>query len=296
MFYQHTIMKSVTFEGIGLHSGKPSSVVISPAAPHTGIVFVSGGVVIPASYKNVVDTGFATTLGRGGVTVRTVEHLLAALAGLGIDNAVVEVDGPEVPVMDGSSVPFVNALTAAGIETQDAHRRHLKVVKPVTVHDGDKSASLLPSPVASVTYRIDFNHPMVADQCLSLELDTEAFVAEVAPTRTFGFLKDVEMLQKAGLALGGSLENAVVVDDGRILNEDGLRFPDEFVRHKILDAIGDVSLAGMPIIGHLVADKSGHALNHRLVCELIANPDCWVILEGADEPVISASMSLTGAV
>jgi len=296
VFYQRTLKNSVTVEGVGLHSGKPSSVVISPAGPGTGIVFVSCGVVIPASYENVTDTGLATTLGKSGVSVRTVEHLLAALSGLGVDNAVVEVDGPEVPVMDGSADAFVEALHSAGITVQEAHRRYIKVVKPLTVHDGDKSASILPSPVPRVTFRIDFDHPMIADQRLSLELDADTFVEEVASTRTFGFLKDVERLQNAGLALGGSLANAVVVDDGKVLNEEGLRYPDEFVRHKILDAIGDVSLSGMPIIGHLVMDKSGHALNHRLVRELVANPECWVILEGADVPGIESSLSLTEAV
>lgn len=295
LFNQHTIRSSVSFEGIGLHSGKPSTMTVSPAKPGSGIVFVSRGVAIEASYENIVDTGFATTIGADGVGVRTVEHLLAALSGLGIDNVVINIDGPEVPVMDGSSAPFVKGLKDAGIVEQDARRRYIKIIKTVSVQEGDKSAKLLPSPVPMVSYRIDFNHPMIAEQSLTIELDPDSFAREIASTRTFGFLRDVEALQKAGLALGGSMDNAVVMDDGKVLNEDGLRFPDEFVRHKILDALGDISLAGMPIIGHLVADKSGHELNRRLVGELMANRDCWVVLEGVDEPAMAASASLSDA-
>jgi len=296
LFKQRTLKKGFRLSGVGLHTGKPAAIVVSPAPTDTGIVFISQGVRIKAGHENVVDTSFATSLGKDGVVVRTVEHLLAAFAGMGVDNAFVEIDGPEVPVMDGSSDAFVRAIEDAGLARLDAPRRYIKVVKPITAHDGDKSASLIPSPVSRITYRIDFNHPMLAEQCHSLELGGDSFVRELSTTRTFGFLKDVEMLQKAGLALGGSLDNAVVLDDGRVLNEEGLRFPDEFVRHKMLDAIGDVSLAGLPVIGHLVADKSGHKLNHRLVTELFKNPDCWVVLEGEAGEAEEVPLTLTEAV
>jgi len=258
-------------------------------------VFVSGGVRIRASHENVVDTSYATTLGRDGASVRTAEHLLAALAGMGVDNATIEIDGPEVPAMDGSSAAFVKAIKAVGLRELDAPRRYIKIVKQVSVCDGDKSASLIPSPVGRITFRIDFNHPMLAEQSLSLEFGEGMFEGELASTRTFCFLKDVESLQKAGLALGGSLKNAVVLDDGKVLNEGGLRYDDEFVRHKMLDAIGDLSLAGLPIIGHVVADKSGHRLNHRLVTELMKNPESWVLLEGAEGAPEEAALALSEA-
>ena len=267
-------------EGVGLHSGEPASVTLHPAPADTGVVFISGDAAIKASSENVTDTSYATSLEKNGVRVRTVEHLLAALAGLSIDNVFIEVEGPEVPILDGSSAGFIAALKEAGVEVLPAPRKYLKVLKAVTVHDGDKSASLLPATTGRLTYRIDFDHPLLVDQSLSMEIRPDVFEHELSAARTFGFLREVEYLRKAGLARGGSLDNAVVMDDERILNEDGLRYPDEFVRHKMLDAIGDVSLLGMPFIGHLVADKSGHKLNHRLVCELLSHPDAWMIVEG----------------
>jgi UDP-3-O-[3-hydroxymyristoyl] N-acetylglucosamine deacetylase len=254
--------------------------VLCPAPPDTGIVFLADGKRIKAVCDNVGDTTYATTLQDGATRIRTVEHLLAALAGLSIDNAYVELDGPEVPIMDGSAWPFIEAVREAGITVQGSARRYLKIIKPVTVHDGDKSATLLPSPVSRITYRIDFDHPAISDQSFSMDVEPSTFTEELAGARTFGFMRDVEMLQKAGLARGGSLENAVVMDDEHILNEEGLRYHNEFVRHKMLDAVGDLSLVGMPIIGHLVADKSGHWLNHRLVLEVLSHPDSWMVLEG----------------
>lgn len=292
MFSQRTIKEKVSFEGIGLHSGESVSMVLSPAPPDTGVVFSLNGVIIRASHENVGDTSYATTLQKDGASIRTVEHLMAALAGLMVDNVYVDITGPEVPIMDGSAWPFVKALKTAGIAEQEASRRYLKIVKPVTVKDGDKSASLLPSPVPRVTYRIDFDHPLISGQDYSIDLDAEGFSENLASARTFGFLKDEEMLRKAGLAKGASLNNAVVVDDSGVLNEGGLRYKDEFVRHKILDAVGDLSLIGMPIIGHFVADKSGHMLNQRLIREVLSRPDCWVVLDGG-QACESAPLSLT---
>ncbi len=273
-----------------------------PAPAGTGIIFRVGGKgdgwreEIKAVSENVGDTSYATTLvgGRssgGGARVRTVEHILAALAGLGVDNAYAELSGPEVPIMDGSARPFVDALREAGLQTLSARRRYIKIVKPVTVHDGDKVAALLPSPVARVTCRIEFNHPLIMDQEITIDLDAASFEHEIADARTFGFLRDIEMLEKAGLAKGASLENAVVVGEAHILNPGGLRYPDEFVRHKALDLIGDLSLAGMPIIAHAVMDKSGHQLNQRLVKKLLAEKDAWMVLEG--EPVLSEARLAT---
>ena len=280
---QRTLRESVGCIGVGLHTGARVALTLRPAAPGTGLVFVRTDgphpVEIPARGEFVIDAALATTLGRGGVKIATVEHVLAALAGLGVDNCRVEVDGPEVPIMDGSAEPFVRLVHAAGLREQAAPRRYLAIRRPVTVTDGDKSAALLPAARFGVTYTIDFQHPLISDQSAALELDEPRFVRELASARTFGFKRDVERLQRHGLALGGSLENAIVVDDFSILNPEGLRFPDEFVRHKILDAIGDLALIGMPVLGRLVAVKSGHALNHELVRAVLAEAAASEIVE-----------------
>jgi UDP-3-O-[3-hydroxymyristoyl] N-acetylglucosamine deacetylase len=225
----------------------------------------------------------ATTIGKGNVRVGTIEHLMAALAGLGIDNCRVEVSGPEVPIMDGSAAPFAYLILSAGIEQQKATKKFLVIRKPVTVVDGDKEAKLVPAPQMSISFTIDFDHPLISDQSYRLDVSDKAFHREIARARTFGFLKEVEYLKSMGLARGGSLENAIVIDEFSILNPDGLRFPDEFVRHKILDSVGDISLAGMPVIGHLVCKKSGHALNHKLVTKVLADPATHEIVQ-VDEP------------
>jgi UDP-3-O-[3-hydroxymyristoyl] N-acetylglucosamine deacetylase len=266
-------------DGVGLHSGAPVQLTVAPAPADTGIVFVRSGVELPALAGNVVDTMLNTSLGKDGVRVGTVEHLLAALAGCGIDNAYLEVDGPEVPILDGSSGPFVQLVHEAGIHEQRAVRRFLQVRKPVVVTDGDKSAKLLPARSFSISYTIDFRHPLISEQTFSLDLDERTFAREIARARTFGFKRDVERLHQAGLARGGSLDNAVVVDDFHILNPEGLRFPNEFVRHKILDAIGDLALFGMPVIGRFVATKSGHALNQALVRKALASDDACEIVQ-----------------
>ena len=240
-----------------------------------GIVFVRTDlqrpVAIPARSEFVVDTSLATTLGKDGVRVGTVEHLMAAFAGIGIDNARVELDGPEVPVMDGSAAPFVYLIRTAGVRVQDEPKSFLVIKKPVTVSDGDKEATLLPCNRFRMHCKVDFKHPLISDQTFEMDFSDRAFTREISRARTFGFLRDVERLKAAGLGRGGSLENAIVVDDFSILNPEGLRYPDEFVRHKALDAMGDVALFGRPVIRLLRVFKSGHALNHALVQKVLAD-------------------------
>lgn len=280
---QRTLQSKVSCTGVGLHSGAKITLALGPAAPGTGIVFVrtdlAHPVEIPARHDFVTDTTLATTIGKGDVKVATIEHLMAALAGMGIDNCRVEVDGPEVPIMDGSAAPFVYLIQSAGIEIQKAFKRFLVIKEPVSVVEDGKEATFLPAPQFSVSFTIDFDHPLIDKQQFRMDFSDSFFHREICRARTFGFYREVEMLKKMGLARGGSLENAVVVDDFSILNPDGLRFPDEFVRHKILDSIGDVSLIGMPVIGHLVAHKSGHMLNHKLVTRVFDTPSCYEIVE-----------------
>jgi UDP-3-O-[3-hydroxymyristoyl] N-acetylglucosamine deacetylase len=226
----------------------------------------------------VVDTSLATTLGKDGVKVSTVEHLMSALAGMGLDNVRVELDGPEVPIMDGSAAPFAALIAEAGLREQEEPRRLLVIKKTVSVTDGDKEASFSPASRFRISCTVDFKHPLITEQSFDLEFSDRCFHREISRARTFGFLRDVEMLKKMGLARGGSLENAIVVDEFSILNPDGLRFPDEFVRHKILDAVGDISLFGRPVVGHLKAFKTGHALNQKLVKAVLADPSSYEIV------------------
>lgn len=280
---QRTLRTKVSCTGIGLHSGSKITLTLQPAPPSTGIVFVrtdlTPEVEIPALAENVVDTTLATSIGKKGARIGTIEHLMAALSGLGIDNCRVELDGPEVPIMDGSAAPFVYLIQSAGIELQRAMKKFLVIRKPVTVREGEKEAKFLPAPQLSISFTIDFEHPLISNQCFRMDFSDRFFHREIARARTFGFYEEVETMKRMGLARGGSLENAIVVDDFSILNPDGLRFPDEFVRHKILDSIGDISLFGMPVIGHLVAYKSGHMLNHRLVTEVLADASAYEIVE-----------------
>ena len=286
-FRQRTFRQRASLEGVGLHSGASVRVTFAPAPADSGVVFVRDGQEIPALSEFVVDTTMNTSLGRGGTRVGTVEHLLAALVGCGIDNARIEVEGQEIPIMDGSSDPFVALAKRAGIHELRPARRFLMVRRPVTVTDGDKLARLSPARGRfSIQYTIDFKHPLISDQSIKVhEINERSFQKDIARARTFGFKRDVERLHKAGLARGGSLANAVVVDDFNILNPEGLRFPDEFVRHKVLDALGDLSLIGMPIIGHLTAVKSGHALNHQLVRKVLKEADACEVVQprAADE-------------
>jgi UDP-3-O-[3-hydroxymyristoyl] N-acetylglucosamine deacetylase len=256
--------------------------VIRPAGVDEGIVFIrgdlSGNNRIKADVHNVRDTTLATTLGLNGVTISTVEHLMSAFSGMGVDNAVVEVDAPEVPIMDGSARPFVDLLKDVGTRVQGKGKKLLVIKDKIAVSEGEGTAMLLPSPEFRITYKIEFNHPAIGVQSYHMNFSDVSYEEEICAARTFGFLRDVEYLQAKGLALGGSLKNAVVLDDRRIINKDGLRFPDEFVKHKILDAIGDLSLLGIPIIGHFVAYKSGHRLNNLLLKELLIRKECWMLV------------------
>ena len=262
---QQTIRRSVALEGIGLHSGKPVRITLSPAPPDSGIVFRAGpdGQPIPAAPESVVDSHYATTIGKNGCRIQTVEHLMAAAAGLGVDNLAVEVDGVEVPAMDGSAKPFVALLHAAGRTPQSARRRPVSIPLPIRVGGGNRWIQIVPAPELRISYTLDNDHPAIGTQARSCVPTEESFVTEYAPARTYGFLKDLGAMRKHGLALGGSLDNAIVVGKRGTLN--GLRYRDEFVRHKVLDLIGDLALLGRPIRGHVIARNAGHALNFELV-------------------------------
>lgn len=278
---QRTLRSAIHCSGIGLHSGRDITLTLRPAPVDSGIRFVRTDVAaadpfIPAKWDYVVDTTLCTVVAnRAGIRVGTVEHLMAALRGCAIDNAVVELDGPEVPIMDGSAEPFVFLIDSAGCTVQSAQRRVLRVLKPVTVAEGDRSASLSPAPGSSFSFEIDFSAGAVSSQAGRVRLVNGAFKSDLARARTFGFLDQVDALRARGFALGGSLDNAIVVDGDRVLNEDGLRFEDEFVRHKILDSIGDLYLAGAPLVGHFHGCRSGHELNNRLLHTLFAEAGAW---------------------
>lgn len=284
MLAQRTLKSLVRTTGVGLHTGEKVTMTLRPAQPNTGIVFrrvdTPDPVDISADAFKVVDARMCTTLGQGDTRVATVEHLLSALAGLGIDNAYVDLSGPEVPIMDGSAAPFVYLVQSAGIEEQGAAKRFLRIRKPVEVREGDKFARFEPYDGFRLTFSIVFDHPVFERSAQSATFDfaDTSYPKEVARARTFGFMQDVESLRSNGLALGGSLENAIVMDEYRVLNSEGLRYDDEFVKHKLLDAIGDLSLAGHPLIGAFIAHKSGHALNNKLVRETILAEDCWELV------------------
>jgi len=275
---QHTLAKEVVVKSTGLHTGRKIEMRVSPAPANTGFVFVrhdtENGKSIKASFDVVTDTTMATTISDNGCSIATVEHLLSAFFGIGLDNAIIHLSGPEVPIMDGSAAPFIALIKEAGLVVQGAKKR-LVITNPIVVTEGACSAALLPSQMFEITYSIDFSHQAIGKQSYNIVFSRNNYEKEIAPARTFGFLHDVERLQAIGLALGGSLDNAVVLNEDRIINKEGLRFPNEFVRHKILDAIGDLSLLGIPIIGHFVADKSGHRLNNLLLRELMRSRDCW---------------------
>ena len=289
MARQTTLKTSISCTGIGLHSGEKSSMTMHPAPADTGIVFErmdlhNGARLFPARYDFVSDTFLCTTLtNASGATLATVEHVMAAFSGCGIDNVRIEVNNPELPIMDGSASPFVFLIECAGIETLEAARRAVRVTKPVTVQDGDKRASLVPLDGRQVSCEIVYDNERIARQRASVMLTSETFKREVSRARTFGLMEDVAGLQANGLALGGSLDNAVVVSGGKILNEGGLRFDDEFARHKVLDAIGDLALAGAPLIGSFDGYCSGHALNIQLLKALFADDDAWTWTELYDE-------------
>ncbi len=278
-YKQRTLRDEVSCTGIGLHCGERVKMTLRPAPCGTGIRFmrrdIPGNPVVEAKFENVKDTTLATSIGANGCRVGTIEHLMAAFYGLGIDNVQVGLDGPEVPIMDGSSAPFVFLIKSVGIKEQEAPKRFIVVKKSLKIEDGDRSISVHPSKELKISYMIDFKHPMLRNQEYELCFSGGDFVREISRARTFGFLKDVQTLKANGLARGGSLDNAVVIDDFRILNEDGLRFKDEFVRHKILDFVGDLSLICAPVIGHFVVRKSGHFLNQLMLEKLIQSKRHW---------------------
>ncbi|HEB59519.1 MAG TPA: UDP-3-O-acyl-N-acetylglucosamine deacetylase [Gammaproteobacteria bacterium] len=288
MIRQRTLKNVIRATGVGLHTGEKVYLTLRPAAPDTGIIFrrvdLDPPVDIPATPDNVGDTTLSTTLVKGDVRISTVEHLLSALAGLGIDNAYIDLNAAEVPIMDGSAGPFVFLVQSAGIEEQNAPKRFIRIKKTVTVEDGDKWVRFEPFEGFKVSFAIDFDHPVFKDrdQAAVVDFSTTSFVREVSRARTFGFMNQIEQLRASNLALGGSLDNAVVVDDYRILNEDGLRYEDEFVKHKILDAIGDLYLLGRSLIGAFYGYKSGHELNNRLLRALLAEADAWELVTFED--------------
>jgi UDP-3-O-[3-hydroxymyristoyl] N-acetylglucosamine deacetylase len=290
MAYRRTLRRQVGCTGFGLHSGKPVRLTLKPAPPEHGVRFLRRdvGVEIPAVLANLARLDHATTLSRSGVSIETVEHLLSALNGLGVDDVLVEVDGPEVPVLDGSAAPFVILIHEAGLRPHATPRQYLKILKTVEMVRGGKFVRLTPSEHFRVSYTIGFDHPLLRHQAASFRITPESFVESIAPARTFGFLSDVEALRQKGLALGGSLENAVVIGESGVLNNK-LRFEDEFVRHKILDAIGDLALLGYPLVGHLEASKAGHALHAALAQKLMATPDAWALVAHPQLPVLNLS-------
>ena len=288
MIRQRTLKNVIRATGVGLHTGKKIYLTLRPAAVDTGIVFrrvdLDEPVEIPAREENVADTTLSTTLAKGDVRISTVEHLLSAFAGLGIDNAYVDLSAPEVPIMDGSAGPFVFLIQSAGVEEQGAPKRFVRIKRAIEVTDGDKRARFEPFEGFKVSFSIDFDHPAFKGKSkeASVDFSTTSFVKEISRARTFGFMRDLERLREMNLVLGGSLNNAIVVDDYRVLNEDGLRYEDEFVKHKVLDAIGDLYLLGHSLIGAFSGYKSGHALNNRLLRTLMADESAWDLVTFSD--------------
>ncbi len=297
---QRSLQRAVTVSGVGLHTGAQVSVRLVPAPVNHGLVFCRVDLpekpLIPVRADTLVDTSLATTVGIGNVRVGTIEHLIAALAGLGIDNVRMEVDGPEVPIMDGSSEPFAKAIGEAGVRAQTEPKSFLVIKKTVSVTEGDKTATFSPAKRFRIDCTIDFRHPLIRDQQYSIEFTDRSFISEIAPARTFCFRRDVEQMRALGLARGGSLENAVVVDDFSILNPEGLRFPDEFVRHKMLDALGDIALLGQPVIGALSVYKTGHALNQKLVAKVLSDSSNYEVVRARSPDVRSHELEFADLV
>ena len=300
MIKQRTLKNAIRATGVGLHTGDKIYLTLRPAPLNSGIVFrrvdLPEPIEIKADPLHVTDTRMSTTLEQDGAKISTVEHLMAAFAGLGIDNAIVDVTAAEVPIMDGSAGPFVFLLQSAGIEEQSSAKQFIRINKPVRIEDGDKWVSLEPWDGFKVSFSIDFDHPSLrkSTQTACVDFSTTSFVKEVSRARTFGFMRDLEMLRAAGLARGGGLDNAIVMDNYRVLNEDGLRYEDEFVKHKVLDAIGDLYILGHPLIGAFSAHKSGHALNNKLLRALLADAEAWeyATFDRAEEAPASFSAPL----
>src|SRR5438094_3822135 len=298
MTSQRTLRRPVSCSGIGLHSGNKVTLSLKPAPADYGIRFQRsdlGGLEIPATVTHLGGIRLATGLTREAVSVETVEHLLAALTALGIDNCIVELNTPEVPIMDGSAAPFVYLiLNEAGVKTLPAAKKFLKVLRPISLSQGDKRIALYPSDHFKVTYSISFDHPLIRHQSRTMKITDDTSVEEIAPARTFGFLKEVEMLRQRGLALGGSLDNAIVLGETGVLNH-ALRFEDEFVRHKILDAVGDLALVGYPVIGHLVAHRAGHALHTEFAAKILEERHAWRLVESAVSAPIPVALGVKSA-
>jgi UDP-3-O-[3-hydroxymyristoyl] N-acetylglucosamine deacetylase len=294
MTFQRTLRRTVYCAGIGLHSGHKVTLTLKPAPADTGIVFRRtdlGGLEIPAHASHVAGISYATVLARGGAKAETVEHLLSALVSQGIDNIYIDLNTPEVPIMDGSAAPFVYLIREdAGIKKLNVPRRYLWVTRPLTLTHGDKQIALYPADELKVTYTISFDHPLLRHQSRTISITEESFIDEIAPARTFGFLKEVETLRQKGLALGGSLDNAIVLGETGVLNNT-LRFEDEFVRHKILDVIGDLALVGHPIIGHIVAHRGGHGLHTAFAAKILEARDAWELVE---TPVAAGAVARAG--
>ena len=287
---QRTLAHPAGCCGIGLHSGLIVNLEVRPLPPASGVLFqrvdLPGRPTLAAAVRNVVSTAFATTLESRGVRVGTVEHLLAALAGLGVDNVLVQVDAPEVPILDGSALPFVDLVRNAGVVEQEPVQPHLRILRPVEIVEGSRAAGFYPADELDVTCRISFAHPLIGEQRASYRHDEQDFARGIGPARTFGLQRDVEALLESGMARGGSTDNAVVLSEDGVLNEGGLRFRDEFVRHKVLDCLGDMALLGYPVLGHLVAIRSGHELHARLMRQLLADTSAWRLLSDAEiEPL-----------
>lgn len=294
MIKQRTLKNVIRATGVGLHTGEKVYLTLRPATFDTGIVFrrtdIDPAVEVPARPEFVGDTRLSTTLENKGVKISTVEHLMSAFAGLGIDNAYVDLTAPEVPIMDGSAGPFVFLIQSAGVEEQAKPKQFIRIKKTVKIEEDDKWAAFDPLDGFKVSFTIDFDHPIFSDsvQMASVDFSTTSFVKEVSRARTFGFMRDLEALREAGLARGGSLDNAIVMDAYRVINEDGLRYEDEFVKHKVLDAIGDLYLLGHPLIGAFSAHKSGHALNNKLLKAMVADQSAWELVsfdEASQAPV-----------
>lgn len=295
MILQRTIKKATTISGIGLHSGVRINLRMRPAAVNTGIIFhrTDGEQIvdIKACSENVVDTRMATVIGHQGVTVSTIEHFMAALAAFGIDNLHVDIDGPEVPVLDGSAAYFIREIQRAEVKILNRSRKFISIQKPLEIIEGEKWIRIIPSRFFRISLEIAFDHPAIAVQKYSMKFSANSFCKEIAAARTFGFLHEVEHLKALGLARGGSLENAVVIDKNGVMNPEGLRYPNEFVRHKILDSIGDFSLLGMSLLGHIKAYKSGHDLNAKMVKMIEDNPSCWTYVEFSEQALREAQQA-----
>jgi UDP-3-O-[3-hydroxymyristoyl] N-acetylglucosamine deacetylase len=288
MTFQRTLRRSIACAGIGLHSGNKATLTLKPAPADTGIVFRRtdlGGLEIPASVTHLAGISYATVLARDGARVETVEHLLSALVSQGIDNAIIELNTSEVPIMDGSAAPFVYLIREeAGVKKLTASRKYLKVTRPISLTHGDKHIALYPADELKVSYTISFDHPLLRHQTRTISITEDSFVEEIAPARTFGFLKEVELLRQKGLTLGGSLDNAVVLGETGVLNNT-LRFDDEFVRHKILDVLGDLALVGYPIVGHIVVHRGGHGLHTAFASHILREHEAWQLVDAPSAAV-----------